>query len=128
MNSATTVATRLPVTHLRRRDLPQPLQATASHFCHSGDSTINVYRRLASLYADVIVAELPQALRKAAEEEMRAKTIQYGSDFAKSYHAQGKAEGRAEGKAEGEAEGEAKGEAKAILAVLATRNIDVTSD
>ena len=36
---------------------------------------------------------------------MRARTIEYGSDFAKTYHAQGKAEGKAEGEAEGEAKG-----------------------
>jgi hypothetical protein len=75
---------------------------------------------VAVMYADVIVAELPKALRKIAEEELRAKTIEYGSDFARSYHAQGKAEGRAEGKAEGEAE--------AVLAVLAARGIAVTPD
>ncbi len=71
---------------------------------------------LAALYADVILAELPKALRKTAEEELRAKTIEYGSDFARSYHAKGKAEGKAEG------------EAQAILAVLATRGIEVTPD
>jgi hypothetical protein len=71
---------------------------------------------LAALYADVIVAELPKALRKTAEEELRAKTIEYGSDFAKSDHAKGKAEGKAEG------------EAEAVLAVLATRGIEVTPD
>jgi hypothetical protein len=77
---------------------------------------------LAALYADVILAELPKALRSIAEEELRARTIEYGSDFARSYHAQGKAEG----KAEGEAEGEARGEAKAVLAVLKARGIQVT--
>jgi flagellar biosynthesis/type III secretory pathway protein FliH len=53
---------------------------------------------------------------------LRARTIEYGSDFAKSYHAQGKAEG----KAEGEAEGEARGEAKAVLTVLKARGIQIT--
>jgi hypothetical protein len=67
---------------------------------------------LATLYADVILAELPRALRKTAEEELRAKTIEYGSDFARSYHAKGKAEG----------------EAEAVLAVLATRGVEVTPD
>jgi hypothetical protein len=75
---------------------------------------------LAALYADVIVTELPMALRKMAEEELRAKTREYGSDFAKSYHAQGKREGREEGRAEGEA--------KSVLTVLATRGIEVTPD
>jgi hypothetical protein len=79
---------------------------------------------LATLYADVIVAELPKALRKTAEEELRAKTVEYKSDFARSYYAQGEAKGKAEGKAEGEAEGEA----KSILAVLVARGIAVTPD
>jgi hypothetical protein len=83
---------------------------------------------LAALYADVIVTELPMALRKTAEAELRAKTREYGSDFARSYHAQGKAEGREEGLAEGKAEGRAEGEAAAVLAVLAARGIAVTRD
>ena len=73
---------------------------------------------LAALYADVIVTELPKALRSIAEEELRARTIEYGSDFARSYHAQGKAEGEAKGKAEGEA--------RAVLAVLKARGIEIT--
>ena len=99
---------------------------------------------LATLYADVIVTELPMALRKTAEEELRAKTREYGSDFARSYHAQGKAEGKAEGReeglaegraagkaegrAEGETKGKAEGEAIAVLAVLRARGIAVTRD
>ena len=49
---------------------------------------------------------------------LRARTIEYGSDFARSWHAQGKAEGKAEGRAEGKAED--------ILAVLKARGIGVT--
>jgi hypothetical protein len=75
---------------------------------------------LAALYAEVIVAELPKALRKTAEEELRARTIELATDFAKFHHAQGKAEG--------EAEGEAKGRAQAVLAVLAARRIEVGAD
>ena len=75
---------------------------------------------LAALYAEVIVAELPKALRKTAEEELRARTIELTTDFAKFHHAQGKAEGKAEG--------EVKGEAKSILAVLAARRVEVTPD
>jgi len=81
---------------------------------------------LAALYADVIVAELPKRLRKTAEEELRARTIEYGSDFAKAYFAQGKAEGEAEGEARGEVRGEAKGKAAALLAVLKARGIEIT--
>jgi hypothetical protein len=89
---------------------------------------------LAALYADVIVAELPKALRKTAEEELRARTIEYQSDFARSYVAQGKAEGLAEGKAEGLAEGKAEGKAEGlaegkaegVLTVLGARGIRAT--
>jgi hypothetical protein len=81
---------------------------------------------LAALYADVIVAELPKALRKTAEEELRARTIEYQSDFARSYVAQGKAEGKAEGLAEGKAEGLAEGKAEDVLTVLRARGIKAT--
>jgi hypothetical protein len=56
------------------------------------------------------VAELPKALRTTAEEELRARTIEYQSDFAKSYVAQGKAEVKAEG----------------VLTVLGARGIGTT--
>jgi hypothetical protein len=93
---------------------------------------------LAALYAEVIVAELPKALRKIAEEEMRARTSEYATDFARAYAAaglaeglaQGKAEGLAEGKAEGRAEGlaegKAEGRAEGLLTVLAARGIEAT--
>ncbi|MCW2935120.1 MAG: hypothetical protein JWM19_6082 [Actinomycetia bacterium] len=51
-----------------------------------------------------MATELPKALRKTAEEELRARTIEYQSGFARSYVAQGKAEGKAEGLAEGRAD------------------------
>jgi hypothetical protein len=79
---------------------------------------------LAALYADVIMAELPKALRKTAEAELRSGTIEYRSDFAKRYFAQGEAQGEARG----EARGEVRGEAKAVLAVLEARKIEVTPD
>ncbi len=72
------------------------------------------------------MTELPKALRSTAEEELRARTIEYGSDFAKSYFAQGKAEGKAEGEAEGEIKGKAEGKAEAVLAVLKARGIEIT--
>jgi hypothetical protein len=70
---------------------------------------------LAALYADVIMAELPKALRKTAEAELRSG-IEYRSDYAKRYFSQGMAEG------------EAKGEAKALLTMLEARQIEVTPD
>jgi len=69
------------------------------------------------LYADVVLAALPAAARAHLEELMKIGTYEYQSDFARRYFSQGRAEGKAEG--------EASGEAKALLAVLATRGIDV---
>ena len=77
---------------------------------------------LAALYAEVIVAELPKALRRMAEEEMRTRSLPHVTEFAKSHHAEGKAEGLAEGKAEGLAQGKAED----VLTVLATRGLKVT--
>lgn len=67
----------------------------------------------ASLYADVVLAALPAAARAHLEELMKTGTYEYQSDFARRYFSQGRAEG------------EASGEAKALLAVLATRGVDV---
>lgn len=76
----------------------------------------------AILYADAVLAALPQAARQHLEALMTSATYEYQSDFARRYFSQGKAEGEAKGKAEGKAEGEA----SALLAVLATRGIEVT--
>lgn len=65
----------------------------------------------ADLYADVVLAALPTAARAHLEELMRTGTYEYQSDFARRYFGQG----------------EAKGEAKALLAVLAARDIAVTT-
>jgi hypothetical protein len=70
----------------------------------------------ASLYADVVLATLPEATRHHLEALMALGTYEYQSDFARRYFFQGKAEG------------EAKGEAKALLAVLAARGIEVTAE
>lgn len=68
----------------------------------------------ATLYADVVLAALPQAARHHLEALMKSATYEYQSDFARRYYGQGKAEGKAEG------------EARALLTVLAARGIDVT--
>jgi hypothetical protein len=73
--------------------------------------------RCALAVGSFMVCFMPSSLhRKTAEEELRARTIELATDFAKFHHAQGKEEGKAEG------------EAKSILAVLAARRIPVTSD
>jgi hypothetical protein len=75
----------------------------------------------ADLYADIVLAELPEAVRDYLEALMDAATIRrtygYQSDYARRYYAEGKAEGQAEGKAEGEA--------RAVLAFLDARGIEV---
>lgn len=94
------------------------------------------------LYADLVFAVLPAALRSQLEVTMT--THPYLSDFAGGYYLRGEAEGRAlgeaEGRARGEAEGRVLGEAEgrargelnakraAILAVLRARHISVSSD
>ncbi len=66
------------------------------------------------IYADLVVAALGAAARRALEEEMQSGKWEYQSDFARKYLALGKTEGRAEGKAE------------AILAVLEARGLAVS--
>ncbi|MFB9236554.1 hypothetical protein ACFFWC_13500 [Plantactinospora siamensis] len=90
------------------------------HALVSGLNTID--RDHAALYADVVLAALPQAARHHLEALMISSTYEYQSDFARRYFGQGKAEGIAEGRTEGKAEGEA----TALLAVLAARGIDVS--
>jgi hypothetical protein len=67
---------------------------------------------LAALYGEVIVKELPMALRKTAEAELRIRTSEYSTEFARFHAAQGRAEG----------------EARALLAVLAARGIELTTE
>jgi hypothetical protein len=69
-----------------------------------------------TLYADVVLAALPEAARRQLEALMTTGTYEYQSEFARRYFHQGRAEG------------EAKGEAKAVLSVLSTRGIEVPDD
>jgi len=90
----------------------------------------------AQLYADVVMASLNEAARRALEETMASEGYQYQSEFARRYVAQGEAKGRAEGRTEGEAKGRTEGEARgraegrasAVLTVLRARNIEVGPD
>jgi hypothetical protein len=66
----------------------------------------------ASLYADIVLATLPEATRHHLEALMALGTYEYQSDFARRYFFQGKTEG----------------EAKALLAVLAARGIEVPAE
>ena len=70
----------------------------------------------ARTYADLMLAVLPEAARRAMEALMQSG-YEYQSDFAKKYVAQGRQEG--------EAAGEAHGKAAAVLAVLRARGIAV---
>jgi hypothetical protein len=66
----------------------------------------------ATLYADLVLSELPEAARAHLEELMITMPREYQSDFARRYFSQGKAEG----------------EANSILIVLDARGIEVPAD
>lgn len=66
----------------------------------------------ATLYADVVLSVLPEAVRRHLEAMLRSRTYEYRSDFARGYFSQG----------------EAKGEANALLEVLDVRGIGVSED
>jgi len=76
------------------------------------DSVQKVVPEQARVYIDEVFAVLPQTARELLEALMETKNREYKSEFARRYYG----------------EGEAKGEAKAVLAVLATRGIDVPED
>jgi predicted transposase YdaD len=77
----------------------------------------------ARLYFDMIVGALTDARRRGLEARMRTRDYEYQTDFARRYVAQGEAKGRAEGEAQGRAEGKA----EALLAVLAARGLNPSS-
>ncbi len=66
----------------------------------------------ATLYADLILAYLSEAARKALEDDMGVSTDAYISDFAKRYVSQGRSEG----------------EAQALLLVLESRGLAVSDE
>jgi hypothetical protein len=70
----------------------------------------------AVLYADLVLAQLPEAARRYLEELMAMRTYEYQSDFARRYFSQGRTEGRTEG------------EVRALLAILSARDIQVPDD
>ena len=118
--------------HQARRS---PELAVMSAMAHGDDHREPVFHALlaalgtvgpdrAALYADLVLAVLPQAARKTLEVCMTTSAHPYQSDFARRYFDQGEAKGEAKGRAEGEA----KGEAKAVLAILTARGIDVPDD
>jgi hypothetical protein len=74
----------------------------------------------ASLYADVVLAELPAAAHDYLEALMTATPYRYQSDFARRYFDQGQTEGKAEGKAEGRA--------AAVLDILDARGVPIEDD
>lgn len=105
----------------------QPWLAVLSALAHWGhpqreavftallDSLEVVNTEQRALYIDLIRVGLPQAARQILEGLMTAGTYTYRSDVARHYIAQG------------EARGEARGEANAILTVLATRELTVST-
>jgi hypothetical protein len=73
-----------------------------------------------ALYADLVFAALPAALRHDLEDTMT--THPYLSDFAGNYYLRGEAEG----KAEGETAGKLEATAVAVLAVLEARGLEIS--
>jgi hypothetical protein len=67
----------------------------------------------ANLYADLVLAVLPEAVRDYLEALMTTTTHRYQSDFARRYYG------------EGEARGKAEGAARAVLVFLEARGIEV---
>ncbi|MEJ3745976.1 hypothetical protein WEI85_22125 [Actinomycetes bacterium KLBMP 9797] len=80
------------------------------------DGLASVDQERWTLYSDVVFAALPAAARRYLEALMGTGTYEYRSEFVRRYVLQGRAEGRVEG------------EARAVLAVLATRGIEVPDD
>jgi hypothetical protein len=74
----------------------------------------------AALYAEIVLAVLPEAARVHLEKLMATRGYAYQSDLARGY--------LAEGEAKGEAKGRAEGEARALLAILHARGILVPDD
>jgi hypothetical protein len=75
------------------------------------------------LYADLILACLPEVTRIALEALMESGKYEYKSDFARKYIALGREEGRAEGREEGREEGRVQGVRDAIFEVLQVRGL-----
>ncbi|WP_239647463.1 hypothetical protein [Nocardiopsis baichengensis] len=76
------------------------------------------------IYHDYVVDGLSKTARAFWETLMTTGTYTFKSEFARYHHQSG----YREGEAKGEAKGEARGEANAMLAVLATRGLDVTDE
>ena len=76
------------------------------------------------LYSDLVFAALSEAAKTALEELMASGNYEYQSDFAKKHQAAGRAEGRAEG----ESTGECKGLVRALLTLLQTRGLDLSTE
>lgn len=77
-----------------------------------------------SRYADYVFAAVPEAARKHLEDLMATGTREYLSTFARKYVAEGREQGRQEGKTEGITAGKVED----ILAVLAARGIELSSE
>ena len=70
----------------------------------------------AILYAELVLAALPQAAHGHLEALMKTETHEFQSGYARKLRAQGKAEGKAEGKAAD------------VLTVLDARGVEVPDD
>jgi flagellar biosynthesis/type III secretory pathway protein FliH len=118
-----------------------PELATLSAVAHGGEpgglavaaaavqATAGLDAERATLYNDFILSGLPEAVRRALEEQMGLRHSEYQSELVRKWVLKGRKEGREEGREEGRKEGEslgvARGKAEAVLAVLAARGLAV---
>ncbi|MBE7450543.1 MAG: hypothetical protein HS111_17085 [Kofleriaceae bacterium] len=81
----------------------------------------------ASLFTDLILAQLDDVARRALEVVMETRKYEYKSDFARSYFERGLEEGRQKGREEGREEGREVGREEglrqALLALVARRAV-----
>lgn len=78
-----------------------------------------------TLYVDLVVSSLSEAVRNALEALMQQGKYEYQSEFARKYVAQGRKEGLQEGLKEGLEKGLHQGEQAALLEVLDARGLKV---
>jgi hypothetical protein len=80
------------------------------------------------LYSELIILLLSSVAKHVLEGLVDLSNYEFQSEFAIEHIAKREAKAKAQAKAEGKAEGEAKGKAEAILAVLASRGVMVTTE
>ena len=119
----------VPVEPEALRESPELAVLAALAHRHSGravelavtalDSLSDVAAEAATIYADILIASLPEVARRALEEQMAQRPYEFQSDFAKKYFNAGIQQGREHGARDARR--------TALLAVLAARCIEIDS-